>query len=255
MKKLFVLLLSLILTITLFACGEVEEETVPTETTGVGYGLVHSHYVGIVELTVGIDGNVTEASIEEYFLPYSAAKVVIADPLDLPVDVLSVTGSRGTSYYAKYFSVDGVLFEGTVDGEAPAQSITYSANGIPDIEVWVETEANAKIYIDAVDAGLVFIANADGTESAYEMADASAKVNMRKSETSYWSGSSYPLGWAGNINALIAALIGTNVGEDVSALAKNEGGYWVVGDIVTGATMTDFADYYLVAQRAYTNRK
>ena len=222
--------------------------------TATGYGLVHGHYVGVVDVTLANNGNVVDINVDEYFLPYSAAKVVVADPLDLPADVLSVTGSRGTSYYAKFFSVDGILFTGTVLGEGTAQSIKYSADDIEDIEVWVQTEANAKRYVEAVDANLVFIANEDGTPSTYEMSDASAKVSMKKSESPYWSGASYPLGWAGNMAAFETAVTGTKLNADLETIVKNsETGFWSIGDIVTGATMTDFKDYYQVSQRAYTN--
>ena len=222
--------------------------------TATGYGLVHGHYVGVVDVTLANNGNVVDINVEEYFLPYSAAKVVVADPQNLPADVLSVTGSRGTSYYAKYFSVDGILFTGTVLGEGTAQSIKYSATDIDDIEVWVETEANAKRYVEAVDANLVFIANQDGTKSTYEMADASAKVSMKKSESPYWSGEAYPLGWAGNIAAFETAVTGTKLDADLATIIKDSvTKFWSIGDLVTGATMTDFIDYYQVAQRAHTN--
>ncbi|TNF09276.1 MAG: hypothetical protein EP317_01155 [Bacillota bacterium] len=220
--------------------------------TAIGYGLVHGHYVGVIEVTINAAGNVTAAEVEEYFLPYSAAKVVVADPENLPADVMSVTGSRGTSYYAKYFSVDGILFTGTVNGDAPAQSITYAADGIDNIEVWVETEANAKRYVEAVEAGTVFIANEDGTASSYAMADNSAKVSMKKSESGYWSGVNYPLGWAGNMAAFVTAITGTKLNASLETIVKNtETGFWSIGTIVTGATMTDFKDYYEVAQRGY----
>ncbi|MDX9691290.1 MAG: hypothetical protein RBT45_02480 [Acholeplasmataceae bacterium] len=220
--------------------------------TAVGYGLVHGHYVGMIEVSINAAGNVTDAVVEEYFLPYSAAKVVVADPENIPADVVSVTGSRGTSYYAKYFSVDGILFTGTVNGEAPAQTITYAANDIADIEVWVEDAVNAKHYVDAVEAGTVFIANENGTESDYVMADASASVSMKKSESPYWSGPNYPLGWAGNAEAFETAITGTKMNAALETIVKNaETGFWSIGDIVTGATMTDFKDYYEVAQRGY----
>lgn len=220
-----------------------------------GYGLVHGHYVGVIDLTIDSNGYVIDIHVEEYFLPYSAAKVVIADPNDLPDDILSVTNSRGTTYYAKYFSVDGILFTGTVIGDIFYQTIKYSAIDIEDIEYWVQTEENAKRYVEAVDANLVFIANQDGTRSNYEMADASAKVSMRKSETPYWSGAFYPLGWAGNILAFETAVTGTKLDASLNSIIRDSNtGYWSIGDLVTGSTLTDFIDYYRLAQRAYSNK-
>ena len=218
-----------------------------------GYGLVHGHYVGVVDLTIANNGNVVAIKVDEYFLPYSAAKVVVADPENLPADVVAVATARGTNYYAKFFSVDGILFEGTVSGEGTAQIITYAADGIDDIEVWVQDEANARRYAEAVEAGLVYIARPDGWPASYQMADASAKQSMKKSETTYWTGPNWPLGWKGNMAAFEEAVIGTKLDADLENIVKNQEGFWTIGDIVTGATMTDFIDYYEVAQRAHAN--
>ncbi len=224
---------------------------VEATATATGYGLVHGHYVGVIDVTIDQAGLVTDASVEEYFLPYNWAKVAVADTENVPADVVTVVGSRGTSYYAMYVDIDGVLFTGTAAGESGAQHIVYSATGIDDLEVWVEDAANAKAYVEAVEAGNYFIANQDGTESSYTRSDATSNTSMKKSESGYWSGDNYPLGWAGNMEAFVTGITGTKLSAALETIVKD--GTWSIGTIVTGATMTDFVDYYEVAQRGYAN--
>ena len=72
MKKIS-MLVAAIGAVILASCGP----TIETKA-GVGYGLVHSHYVGVAEI-VTEDDVVTEISFEEYFLPYNWAKVTAAE--------------------------------------------------------------------------------------------------------------------------------------------------------------------------------
>lgn len=56
------------------------------------------------------------------------------------------------------------------------------------------------------------------------------------------------------MDALEELLVGTKLNIDPTDFEKNGDGYWSSGDLVTGATLTDFADYIAVALRAYNNR-
>jgi hypothetical protein len=253
MKKLIALLFVAFLALGLVACAE--DEPSYEYGYGVGYGLVHGHYVGVAKVVLDKDDKVVNVQFEEYYLPYNVGQVAYTpvEGVDQPDDVLTVVGSRGISYFGKYVSVNGVLFTGAVTGESGAQSIVYSAAGITNIETWVETEANAMAYVEAVEAGLVFIANANGTKSAYEFGNASVKRGWTKSATAYWANAaSYPLGWGGNMAAIAEAMVGTKL-DAVEADLVKDGTTWKIGTIVTGATLSDFVDYYLLAQRAYAN--
>ena len=258
MKKLIAIFFVALLAFGLAACTE-EQEPSYSYGYGVGYGLVHGHYVGVAKVVVDKDDKVVNVQFEEYYLPYNTAQIVLTDEQKaaLPADALAVIGARGTSYYAKYVSVNGTLFTGTVSGESGSQSIKYSASGIADLEVWVETEANAKAYVEAVEAGLVFNANANGTKSDYVKANANAKLGDTKSTTGYWTwnataSSFYPLGWGGNMAAIAEALVGTTMNATEADLVKGTT-TWSIGDIATSATLSDFTDYYFLAQVAYNN--
>lgn len=250
MKKRLLFFIVLLVSIGLVACQEADPSY--THGYGVSYGLVHGHYVGVAEVTVNADDEVVSVKFDEYFLPYSFASVVVVDTENIPLDIVTVIGSRGTTYYAKYVSVNGTTFTGAVSGDAGSQTITYSTSGVDNIDTWVEVEANAKIYVDAVKSDKVFIANQDGTKSSYAMANTNAKLGWTKSSTGYWTNpASYPLGWGGNIKAITDSLIGTKVVATEDMITINDS--WEIDGLVTGATLVDFLDYYLLIQEAYQN--
>lgn len=235
----------------LAACGP----AAPVIETGVGYALVHGHYVGVAEVTTE-DDVVTAISIDEYFLPYNWAKVSQANAEANPNDTLAVIGSRSTSYYAKYIKIGDKNFTGTVIGEAAPQTIRYAAANITDIETWVDTEANAIWYIAQLEANAFFLADADfAAHSSLIRSDATSNVAMTKSASGYWTVAAPGLGWSGNIAAVQTLLIGTTLDFTPEDFAKDGNGFWANGDLVSGATMTDFQDYIGLALRAYANRQ
>ena len=269
MKKLILMFFVVLFALGLVACTE--DEPSYSYGYGVSYGLVHGHYVGVAKVVVDADDVVVNVQFDEYYLPYNTAQVTLTDDqkASVPADVFvrtSINTARDTvtlTYFAKYVSVNGVIFTGSATGDvptalntAPSQGIIWSASGIANIETWTEVEANAKAYVEAVEAGLVFNCNASGVKSAYPKANASAKIGDTKSATGYWtSPASYPLGWGGNMAAINEALVGTKMGAVEADLVKATTAplVWSVGTIVTGATLSDFVDYYMLAQAAYNN--
>lgn len=250
-------------------CETPETPEVPASYSyGIAYGLVHGHYVGIAEVTIGKDNKIVSAKLEEVYLPYNMGQINVTesgvDVENLPADVVLVKGRNlANNYYARYFSVNGVLYEIEVIGPDTArQSFKYKTAAGVDIEEWVTNPVNAKAYVDAVLGGTAFRANADGTKSAYTAGNASVRISPFKTTSSYWPASAtVPLGWHGNMKALIDAVIGTTIGLDADDLTVTPGqnilgnnrDYWTIGDLVTGATMSDFADYYVLLQAAYAN--
>lgn len=246
MRKFFLVALTLVAALTLAACNGEKKAT--------AYGLVHGHYVGEITVEVASNGTVKTVSIEEWFLPYNWAKVTVADTANVPADVLAVDGSRAVSYYAKYVKIGDKLFTGAVSGAAKAQVITYSSRDITNIETWVKDHDNAKWYVDQIKDEKFFIAKVDGTENtALVRSDANSNTSMKKSDSGYWTGDNYPLGWAGNVEAMVTAFVGTKMAATEAQLVKD--GTWKIADVTTTATLSDFADYYLLAQAAYNAAK
>ena len=251
MKKLSVL--AGVLAVTFLAsCGPTSETK-----TGIGYGLVHVHYVGVAELTT-VDGVVTEALFEEYFLPYSWAKVTATEGSDDTVAVKSTsrTGAQVTTIYAQRVKIGDKIFTIEVTGADWAQTFKYTSTGIADIDAWVADEDNAQWYVEQIDADAYGFANASGAMiTSFELADASAKVSMTKSDSGYWTVASPGLGWSGNMDKIIELLVGSTMDFDPADFTKATVAplVWGNGDITTGATLTDFKDYLSLALRAYAN--
>jgi hypothetical protein len=251
MKKLSVLVGVLAVSF-IASCGA----TVETKT-GIGYGLVHSHYVGVAELTT-VGGEVTEASFEEYFLPYSWAKVTAAEGSDDTVAVKSTSkmGEPLTTIYAQRVKVGDRIFTIEVTGAEGAQTFKYTSTGIADIDAWVSDEANAKWYVEKIDANDYGFVNASGAAiTSFVKDDTSAKVSMTKSDSGYWAVTAPGLGWSGNMDKIVELLMGSTMDFDPAEFTKSTVApkVWGNGDITTGATLTDFKDYLSLALRAYAN--
>ena len=251
MNKLSVL--ASVLAVTFLAsCGPTEETK-----TGIGYGLVHVHYVGVAELTT-VDGVVTEASFEEYFLPYSWAKVTATEGTadTVAVKTTSRTGAQVTTIYAQRVKVGDKIFTIEVTGVEWAQTFKYASTGIADIDAWVANEDNAKWYVDQIEADAYGFVNASGAAiMSFVLADSAAKNAMTKSESDYWTVTSSGLGWTGNMDAIVDLLVGSTMDFDPADFTRATVAplVWGNGDITTGATLSDFKDYLSLALRAFAN--
>jgi hypothetical protein len=226
--------------------------------TGIGYGLVHGHYVGVSEVTTE-DDVITEISFEEYFLPYSWAKVTATEGTAGTVAVKSTsrTGAPVTTIFAQFVKIGTRVFTIQVTGAVGSQTFKYTSDGIADIDAWVAVEANALWYVERIkanDYGFVSAATG-GTALTFEKADASAKVAMIKSESGYWTVAAPGLGWTGNMAALETLLVGTTMDFTAESFSRDATtNVWGNGTLTSGATLTDFKDYINIALRAYANR-
>lgn len=247
MKKFFNLFLVAVLmfsAIALVGCKDKDPEPDPqpaVETEGKGYGIVHKDYVGMVTLKVK-EGKVTSAKFDEFFLPSHWA--VVTGEVDASL-IVEIPGRGGAvSKLAKYIKIGDKLFTANAEG-------IYSAEGIADLKAHIAaSEANAKWYVEALAAGQGKAVDAQGVEltAAYT---AKAEGFFKTSEN-YWPASQGKgLGWAPNMDALAAAIVGTSMNLTADQLVKGEDGKWSFGSVVTGATLTDAKDYYAVAKLAY----
>lgn len=234
MKKLFAILVVAVLAVTLVACG-------PSEVTATGYGITHKSYVGEVVMTVDKDGKVVSASVEEYYLPYNFAVVAVEEGAEVPTDVV-IGNSHGVKYFAKYVSINGVLF--TAADNAEGLPVYTGADG-SELLAWVADEANAKAYVDGIKAATVFVADETGAQHATYATPASVEL-FTKTGTNY-GGDNW--NWAEQVAAFATALVGTTMNG--TATQNADTGVWSLDDVETGTTMVDFEQYYAVAQRAY----
>lgn len=231
---------------------------------GVGYDLVHGHYVGVAHVTL-LDGVIVAATVDEFFLPYSWGQIgPIGDQEEPLADQFFVRGPRNrNNIYAKYLVVAGFECVGHVEGEPGAQSPKYMCDidGVDvEIEAWVAAdEANARAYAESfagfstwADSVYNFIADENfDRHTTYETAEASASVHILKSIAPYWRHGA--LGWLGNARATEAAVIGLSVLTGDEVLVRGEDNLWSIDDAVSGATWSDFPDYFETLVRAFNN--
>jgi len=245
-KKIFFIFILFIVICSLFACDT--DQT--NEATG--YGIVHKDYVGFANIKV-TNGTVETLTIDEAYLPNTWAKVEKSEG-EAPDDVLVAEDY----WYGKYIVIGDDNFVGVVretaleiNGNAyPKQTVKYSTDGVDDLFIWLNnSEANCEWYVNEVTAGNAFVAKEDWTESTYELA---GMDGWTKSTTNYWPGTDERLGWSGNMEQFVEAVKGTSM-DAADNLVKTEEGYWMVDDVISGATLADFPDYYQVAKRAYDN--
>ena len=259
MKKIVTLIFMMAVSVALVACSG-ETTTGPTtanpEHTAVAYGIVNRDYVGVADITV-LDTVVQDVSFEEYFLPSIWAKVAITSET-APADVVVITGST-TSWYAKYIVIGDKEFTGELRTEPlvvgqvtySRQTVKYVAANIEDLFVWLlNSEANCEWYVQQLRDDLAFVAT--DTFAANTTLDVWNQDNgFTKLSTQYWSGVNYPLGWVGNMNAIIAAIEGTALNPDAILTQNAITKFWSIGDAVSGATLIDFRDYYSIIAAAY----
>lgn len=243
-KKIFILLVVLLSVFFLTSCKE------NNNTTGsaVGYGITHKDYVGFANMTVK-NGVVDTVTIDEAYLPNTWAKIVTGDVV--PGDILV----SGNSWLGKYIIIGDKHFTGTVRDttleingvQYTNQAVKYSADGIDDLFTWLfNSEDNCAWYVTQLQSNNAIVAKGDWTPTTYQSA---GRGGFFKSTTNYWPSTSGGLGWQANMNAIADSLKGTKM--DATNITKNENGYWTFGDVVSGATLVDFKDYYEVAKRAY----
>lgn len=177
-------------------------------STATAYGLVHTGaYVGAATVTTTGD-KLTDLTLKEYvFLDYST--------------------------YAKVN--DGEFYEKVSYG---TKELTYNGtnyvdeDGVTFAELMAD-EDNCKEYVEAIEAGEIYVELADGSLDNTKITAA----QLDKEFNGYWT---VPVGlqWIPNRDATVKYVLENGV-DNLLALEKGEDGYWYDGDVSTGATWTD----------------
>lgn len=271
-KKYFGLILLMML-LCLIGCKS-NDTDMPKEKEASAYGIVNKAYVGKATVKIKND-KIVDVTYDEAFLPQSWANVnyTLEEEKELPDDLVNYVKDEESSYYAKYISINDIIFTGTIrendlvldNTTYIAQTINYASDKIPDLFAYLyNSDANCQWYFDAVKNGKVFICDKDGKKiDTYESLNT---YGWLKSEGKYWNASEdSPLGWKGNIDAMVDYLKDkalTNL--DSSKFVKDTDGeekdgynykYWTIDGVKTKVTMTDIYAYYKLAYNAYEKAK
>ncbi len=252
----------MIIAVTLFAfalvaCNNGEAETATgfaPNQEAEAYLYIHGGYVGQAIASTDSDGELS-IRLDEAFMPHTLAEV------DLDEDAWS---EENTVYYvqrgnevrvAEYVEYDGTTYVGTTVGE----SLTYveaDENGEPagnqDLELQIIYGQDSMAhYFDVIQNGGFGIMTEFGGDVTPVTSTDYNQVTKRGS--GYWDFGE--LGWQGNIDAIEEFI--TEEGfhynlADMQRLDEDDEGLrrWEVADAVTGATLSDFKDYFINAQMA-----
>ncbi len=224
MKKI-TLALSLVLVLAMVFCLGACGPKAPVVSTGKYYAPVHgAGYVGEATVTV-TDGKVTSATLDEACFPtyVQAPATVTGDDV-----VETKVTSHGSEVDVRYYKT--VKF-GSTTAIFDVTDKTYKVNGVAWL-TWLQTEANAQSYFEAVVANNVAVV-VNGAEDRSVM---TAKA-LLKSKNGY-GGTSF--NWAKNVKATIDYIVSYGF-DKASTLQKNdETKLWVdANGIETGATWND----------------
>lgn len=279
-RKMFFLPVLLLFALCLFGCNNtdkpVDDPNKPNdkEYTGVSYGLVNRTYVGKATVKVKND-KIVDVIYDEAFLPntWGSIDYTPEEGKELPENLINHTKDDLNAYYAKYISIDGQVFTGSIresdlvldEYTYVNQVVNYKSDKIDDLFKYLyASEENAKWYYNAVEKGKAFICDKDGKKiDSYQSLHT---AGMFKSEGKYWpSSSDSPLGWKGNIDAMVEYLKGKTLTDlDMSKFTRDETGvdkegynykYWTIDGVQTKVTMSDIYNYYKLAYKAYSKAK
>jgi hypothetical protein len=245
--------------------------------TYTAYAPVHTVYLGKADITIDNKGKITKLVLDEYFFPHAYATTTSGD-VDTTVVPADNHGAETTATLAKKFTLDGRTFELTVPASYSAlakitnlsgnQSAYYvykqiSGEAIPGTvagttkftndlaKLVVGNQQAAAWYVNAIGDGTgLKLLKADGT-TASGVTAANYSSGVHKLEGKYWGAVSgtQVYTWQGNMN-LIQDFAVANQLPDAS-FSQIGGSWFYVGMINTGATASDFNDYYKLAQMAY----
>lgn len=218
------------------------------------YGYTHGGYVGMAKVMTNDNGDL-KVELDETFLPHTLAIVDIESDDWNEDNTVAYTGRR-TTYVAKYVSYNGKNYVGGVVGNVLVYAEADEAGmpvGSTDLEKAIlRNQASMAAYTALAKAGQFAIHKEFGGEAMPVTKTSYGSVN-KKDSPGYWSNG---LTWLGNMKAIEDFIAENGVQYNESEMVRAEEAdadglkKWSVADAVTGATNSDFKDYFGLAQHA-----
>ncbi|MBN1687279.1 MAG: hypothetical protein JW852_11525 [Spirochaetales bacterium] len=224
------------------------------------YAYTHGGYVGRAIVKV-LQNGLLDVEIDEAFLPHTLAIVDMES---------AMWDDKNTAYYlnrgnevrvAKYVEYDGAVYVGTTVGA----SLTYveaGRNGEPaggqDLELLIlkNQETMAAYYGNIQNGRFKVLATFGGP--ATPVTKTSYGGVTKATSPGYWN---FGQTWQGNIDAIEEFIeeYGSAFRRSEMTLASQADAqglkFWSVADAVSGATNSDFKDYFALAQAAIAQLK
>jgi len=260
MRKLSAIVVAAVLLVALAGCGGDSGGGYVSGQIEEAYAFSHGGYVARAVVRVLDDGSI-DVDIDEAFLPSTLAAVDVESAEWNEGNTVSYVSHGSNVPVAKYIEYDGTAYVGTTVGSAVVY-VEAGDNGEPvggtDLNLAIlRNQASMAAYYNSIQAGSFKVLTEFGgqpitvDETHY---GGVTKVNA----PGYWNTGQT---WQGNIDA-IEAFIEENgaaysLSEMVRASEANADGLklWSVADAVTGATNSDFKDYFGVVQTAMARLK
>jgi len=264
MKKNIFLLFIIVLIVSFTGCGikSVENTDVANEITGVyapnqtttAYSYIHGGYVGRAIAKTDTNGDIS-VSFDEAFLPHVLAGVDI-EAAEWNEDNTIMFDSHGDVYAAKYIEYNEKVYIGISTGKGIsyiAADETGAAVGNTDLEkMIIRDQASMTTFYTTVPAGM-FKTFTEFGGTATPIKTTSSGGVTKKTSPGYWA---FGQTWIGNITAIedFIAENGVQLNLAKASKAKEENAeglkLWSIADAVTGATNSDFKEYFGLAQYA-----
>lgn len=256
MRKLSAALVAALLLVALIGCGGGESGGLVPGQIEEAYAYTHGGYVGRAVVRVQDDGSV-DVDIDEAFLPHSLAVVSLEDDAWSEENTVYYVQRGNEVRVAKYVEYDGTAYVGATVGTAMVY-VTADEEGNPagsqDLEQQIlRNQATMGAYYNGIQGGSFKIFTEFGGD-AIAITETSYGGVTKNDSPGYWN---FGQTWQGNVDA-IEEFIEENgaaysLSDMVRASEENADGlkFWSVADAVTGATNSDFKDYFVVAQMAY----
>lgn len=225
------------------------------------YGFTHSGYVG--QVTIVVTDGVLDVEINEAFLPHSLTTVTLSTT-ELPTEWNETnTLTIGTKSYALHIMYNGGIYKALA---TDAELLVYSeVDELGVLKTGRRDVKNLEMDIIKNDATMqaYYTALADGEFKLLKSFDDTTPVavtegQFKEGNPDYWQAFGDKLGWQANIDALESFLEENGAAFDTLEFTlvpvtvnDVEDNYWQVVDTITGATNSDFQDYFQLAQAAF----
>ncbi|AFG38417.1 hypothetical protein [Spirochaeta africana] len=250
MKRFALILFVALAAAALIGCGgddPVRTGFTPGQTVEA-YNYVHGGYIGQAVVTVTEDG-VLDATLDEAFMPHTLA-IVDMDADEWTEDNTVYYLQRGNQVrVAKHIAYDGTNYVGTTVGGALIY-VEADDEGNPagnvDLELQlIRNEASMAAWFENIADGKFVLFTEFGGEP--QPVTTTSYGSLFKRDSTYWN---FGIGWMGNIEALEEAVANYGTGFSLDEMVRRGDDRWALADAVTGATLSDFPDYFGLVQMA-----
>lgn len=256
MKTIISALIAVLALVALVSCGGGGETAAAPTGYAPGqeveaYDYVHGGYVGQAVVSTTEDGNF-EVTLNEAFLPHTLAGVDMDSADWNEGNTVSYMSHGSENFVAKYVVYNDTTYVGTTFGTAVVW-VEADEQGNPagstSLEMAViRNENTMRSYFNGIGTGAFRVLTEFGGEAMTVETTAYGSLYKRGSE--YWAEGGRGLGWNANIEAIQSAAVEQGVSYTFGEMTQNSDNVWQLADAVTGATASDFQEYFALVQLA-----